>query len=239
MITAMILAGGTGSRVGLDKPKQFVEVLGKPIVAYTIEIYEKCEEVESIQVVCHKEWKEYLKEMVQLYNFTKVKWIVDGGETYQQSVMNGIDNLKKYISSDDMVMIHYGAAPFTSQQIINDAINVCKKYGNSVSCTPCYQLMGTKDNDNISTKWVDRDKYIQLACPQSFKFGYLLNIYERADKKNIIADTEPHTTSLMYALGDTIYQSYSDQTNIKITTREDLYMFEGFVLMKNNHNNER
>ena len=239
MIAAMILAGGTGSRVGLDRPKQFVEILGKPVIAYTIEIYEKCEEIDTIQVVCHKEWKEYLKEIVRLYNFTKVKWIVDGGETYQQSVMNGIDNLKNYISADDMVMIHYGAAPFTSQQIINDAIEVCRKHGNSVSCTPCYQLMGTKDDDKISTKWVDRDKYIQIACPQSFKFDYLLSEYERADEKNLIADTEPHTTSLMYALGDTIYQSYSDQTNIKITTKEDLYMFEGYVLMKNKHNNER
>ena len=239
MIAAMILAGGTGSRVGLDRPKQFVEILGKPAIAYTLEIYEKCEEIDTIQVVCHKEWKEYLKEIVRLYNFTKVKWIVDGGETYQQSVMNGIDNLKNYISADDMVMIHYGAAPFTSQQIINDAIEVCRKHGNSVSCTPCYQLMGTKDDDKISTKWVDRDKYIQIACPQSFKFDYLLSVYERADEKNLIADTEPHTTSLMYALGDTIYQSYSDQTNIKITTKEDLYMFEGYVLMKNKHNNER
>ena len=239
MIAAMILAGGTGSRVGLDRPKQFVEILGKPVIAYTIEIYEKCEEIDTIQVVCHKEWKEYLKEIVRLYNFTKVKWIVDGGETYQQSVMNGIDNLKNYISADDMVMIHYGAAPFTSQQIINDAIEVCRKHGNSVSCTPCYQLMGTKDDDKISTKWVDRDKYIQIACPQSFKFDYLLSVSERADEKNLIADTEPHTTSLMYALGDTIYQSYSDQTNIKITTKEDLYMFEGYVLMKNKHNNER
>ena len=239
MIAAMILAGGTGSRVGLDRPKQFVEILGKPVIAYTIEIYEKCEEIDTIQVVCHKEWKEYLKEIVRLYNFTKVKWIVDGGETYQQSVMNGIDNLKNYISADDMVMIHYGAAPFTSQQIINDAIEVCRKHGNSVSCTPCYQLMGTKDDDKISTKWVDRDKYIQIACPQSFKFDYLLSVYKRADEKNLIADTEPHTTSLMYALGDTIYQSYSDQTNIKITTKEDLYMFEGYVLMKNKHNNER
>lgn len=239
MIAAMILAGGTGSRVGLDRPKQFVEILGKPVIAYTIEIYEKCEEIDTIQVVCHKEWKEYLKEIVRLYNFTKVKWIVDGGETYQQSVMNGIDNLKNYISADDMVMIHYGAAPFTSQQIINDAIEVCRKHGNSVSCTPCYQLMGTKDDDKISTKWVDRDKYIQIDCPQSFKFDYLLSVYERADEKNLIADTEPHTTSLMYALGDTIYQSYSDQTNIKITTKEDLYMFEGYVLMKNKHNNER
>ena len=101
MIAAMILAGGTGSRVGLDRPKQFVEILGKPVIAYTIEIYEKCEEIDTIQVVCHKEWKEYLKEIVRLYNFTKVKWIVDGGETYQQSVMNGIDNLKNYISADD------------------------------------------------------------------------------------------------------------------------------------------
>ena len=239
MVTAIILAGGVGSRVGAGRPKQFVEVLGKPVLAYTIEIFQNNPQIDAIEVVCHKKWKEYLTGMIEQYGLSKVKWIADGGDTFQDSVMGGINNLKDKIKPDDYVMIQYGAAPFTSQQIINDAIEVCRKHGNSVSCTPCYQLMGTKDDDKISTKWVDRDKYIQIACPQSFKFDYLLSVYERADEKNLIADTEPHTTSLMYALGDTIYQSYSDQTNIKITTKEDLYMFEGYVLMKNKHNNER
>ena len=114
MITAMILAGGVGSRVGADRPKQFVEIFGKPVVVYTIEIFQKNSNIDAIEVVCHKEWKEYLINMIEQYNLDKVKWVTDGGETFQDSVMNGINNLKDKIKSDDYVLIQYGAAPFTS-----------------------------------------------------------------------------------------------------------------------------
>lgn len=80
--------------------------------------------------------------------------------------------------------------------------------------------------------WIDRDKYIQIACPYGFKFSYLLDIYKRAGEQGLLEKIEPHTTSLMYALGDTLYQAYGDQTNIKITTKEDLDLFEGYILMK-------
>lgn len=232
MIVALILAGGVGSRVGIDRPKQFVEILNKPILAYTAEIYQSHPEVDAIEIVCHKNWKIYLNEMIQKYCLSKVRWIADGGETFQKSVINGINNLRDKLTSDDIVMIHYGASPFTSEEIITDAIRVCRAHDMSVSCTPCYQLMGSNDDGNVSRTWVDREKYTQIACPQSFKYAYLLDIYRRAEEKNLIEKIEPHTTSLMYSLGDTLYQSYGDQTNIKITTKKDLELFEGYVLMK-------
>lgn len=232
MIIAIILAGGTGSRVGIDRPKQFVEILNKPVLAYTIEIFQNYSDVDAIEVVCHKSWKNYLNETIKKYNMTKVKWVVDGGNTFQDSVMNGIENLKNQISGNDYVLIQYGAAPFTSEKIVTDVIRVMKDKNSAVTATPCYQLLGSNDGYGISTTWVDRDKYIQIACPYGFKFFYLLDIYKRAKEKGLIDKIEPHTTSLMYALGDTIYQAYGDQTNIKITTKEDLDMFKGYVLMK-------
>lgn len=232
MITAMILAGGVGSRVGADRPKQFVEVLEKPILAYTIELFQNMQEVDSIAVVCHKEWISYLTEMIEKYHLSKVEWIVPGGETFQKSVLNGVRFLEKKLALEDMVLVHYGAAPFTSKRIIQDAIQVCKEHRMSVSCTPCYQLMGTNDEDRTSCKWVDRDQYIQIASPQCFQMSYIKEIYDRAEQKNIIDTTEPHVTSLMYALGEVIYQSYGDQTNIKITTKEDIFLFEGYAMAK-------
>lgn len=232
MITAIILAGGVGSRVGADRPKQFVEVLGKPVLAYTIEIFQNHPEVDAIEVVCHKSWKDYLNEMIEKYNLAKVKWVADGGETFQDSVMNGVNNLKDKISKEDYVLIQYGAAPFTSEKIVTDVIRVMKAKGSAVTATPCYQLLGTNDEDGTSKSWVDRDKHIQIACPYGFKFSYLLDIYRRAEEQSLIDQIEPHTTSLMYALGDVIYQAYGDQTNIKITTREDFDLFEGYVLMR-------
>ena len=232
MITTMILAGGVGSRVGAGRPKQFVEILGKPILVYTIEIFQNNPQIDAIEVVCHKKWKTYLEEMIQKYNLDKVKWIADGGETFQDSVMNGILYLKDRIDMDDYVLIQYGAAPFTSDKIVDDVIRVMKNKGSAVTATPCYQLLGSNDENATSKTWVNRDNYIQIACPYGFKFSYLLDVYKRAREQGLIEKIEPHTTSLMYALGDTLYQAYGDQTNIKITTKEDLRMFEGYVLMR-------
>ena len=232
MVTAIILAGGVGSRVGAGRPKQFIEVLGKPVLAYTIEIFQNNPQIDAIEVVRHKKWKEYLMGMIEQYGLSKVKWIADGGDTFQDSVMSGINNLKDTIKPDDYVMIQYGAAPFTSDKIVNDVIRVMKDKGSAITATPCYQLLGSNDENATSKTWVDRDKYIQIACPYGFRFDYLLNVYERAKKKGLIEKVEPHTTSLMYALGDRLYQAYGDQTNIKITTKEDLALFEGYVLLQ-------
>lgn len=229
---AIILAGGVGSRVGADRPKQFVEILGKPVLAYTIEAYQNHPEIDGIEVVCVKSHVDYLKEMVSKYNYNKVKWICLGGATFQDSVYNGVQNLDGEINGRDVVMIHYGAAPFTSEEIISDAIRVCHEKGNAVSATPCFQLMGSNDGNSMSRSWVDRDKYVQIACPQCFKFNYIQQLYEEAIDKNLLSKVEPHTTSLMYLMGRTLHLSYGDQSNVKITTKEDLDLFEGYVLMK-------
>ncbi len=232
MITAMILAGGIGSRVGADRPKQFVEVLNKPVLAYTIEIFQRNPQIEAIEIVCHKSWKNYLTEMIEKYRMAKVRWIADGGDTFQESVINGVNYLRDKIDEQDYVLIQYGSAPFTSDKIVNDVIRVMKEKESAVTATPCYQLMGSNDENGTSKNWVDRDKYIQVACPYGFRYAYLLDIYKRAAEEGLIKKIEPHTTSLMYALGDILYQAYGDQTNIKITTKEDLDMFEGYVLMQ-------
>lgn len=232
MIVALILAGGVGSRVGAGCPKQFVEVLEKPVLAYTTEIFQNNPQIDAIEIVCHSSWKDYLNNMIQRYQLTKVKWVVDGGKTFQDSVINGVNNLKDKISTEDHVLIQYGAAPFTSDKIVNDVIRVMKEKGSSVTATPCYQLLGSRDEECTSLNWVDRDKYIQIACPYGFKYSYLIDIYKRAEETGLIDSIEPHTTSLMYALGDTIYLAYGDQTNIKITTKEDLELFTGYAMMK-------
>lgn len=232
MITAIVLAGGVGSRVGAGRPKQFVEVLDKPVLAYTIEIFQRNPKIDAVEVVCHKSWKDYLTDMISKYDLDKVKWIADGGDTFQDSVMSGIEYLKDKLKLDDYVLIQYGAAPFTSDRIVDDVIRVMEEKGSAVTATPCYQLLGSNDENGTSKTWVNRDHYIQIACPYGFQFSYLLDVYKRAKEQGLIDKIEPHTTSLMYALGDILYQAYGDQTNIKITTKEDLELFEGYVLMR-------
>ncbi len=231
MVTAMILAGGVSARMGADRPKQFIEIFDKPVLAYTVEIFQRHPEIDAIEIVCHSDWKGYLDNMVQKYDLKKVKWVADGGNVFQQSVINGVNHLRDKLSDQDYILIQYGASPFTSEKIISDVIRVMKEKGNAITATPCYQLMGSNDG-SVSRSWVDRDACVQLACPFGFEYGSILDIYRRAEQEGILDKIEPHTTSLMYALGDPIYLAYGDQTNIKITTKEDLELFEGFVLRK-------
>ena len=238
MNIAVILAGGVGSRVGAGMPKQFVKILGKPVIVYTIEAFQKHEDIDAIEVVCVKSHIDYMKELVDTYGLSKVKWITEGGADFQGSVLNGINNLQDKCSEDDIVLVHFGASPFVEGDIIADAVRVCKIKGNAISTTPFYLLSGVKDDDEKTTKWIDRDTKACMNSPHAFRYGYIRDIYKRAVETGVIKEVEPHTTTLMYKMGETIYFSKGSQSNIKITTKEDLDLFEGYVLMKQRHAQE-
>ncbi len=227
----IILAGGVGSRVGRGMPKQFIEVLGKPVIAYTIDIYQRNPNIDFIEIVCLESHIDKLKSIVEKYGYTKVRWICPGGSDFQHSVINGVYNLKDDLQDDDIVLVHYAAAPFTSDYIIDDSIRVSKEKGNSVSATPCLLLLGKNENGESRT-WVDRDDVIQLNGPQGFKYGYVKQLYDEAISKDLLDKVEPHTTTLMFYMGRTIYFAKGDQTNLKITTEDDLTLFEGYVIAK-------
>ena len=231
MNIAIILAGGVGSRVGADRPKQFIEILGKPILVYTIEKFQKHPKIDAIEVVCIESHIDYLKDLITKYDLNKVRWIAQGGVDFQHSVINGVNNLKGKINDDDIVLVHYGASPFVDEEIITDAIRVCEKYGNSSPAISSPLLLGSND-DGKSLNWIDRDKVVIHNSPQCFKFSYVTQLYDEAIEKNLIDKVEPHTTTLMYLMNREIYLSKGNQTNIKITTKEDLDLFEGYVLMK-------
>lgn len=234
----IILAGGVGSRFGADRPKQFVEVLGKPIIVYTIEAFQNHPEIDAIEVVCVNSHIDYLKELVEKYNLTKVKWITEGGKEFQYSVINGINNLKGEIDDEDIVLIQYGASPFVNDDVVSDAIRVCKEKGNSSPGMSSLLLLGSNDGDK-STKWIDRDQVIILNTPQCFKFSYVTQLYEEAIEKDLIDKVPPHTAPLMYHMGREIYLSKSTQSNLKITNPEDLDIFEGYVRMKQARNENK
>lgn len=239
MNIAVILAGGVGSRLGASIPKQFIEVLGKPVLAYTLEAFEKHLEIDAILVVCVKPYINYIWEIKEKYGLTKLKWVTEGGSTFQYSVLNGIRFLEDKMNKNDIVLVHFGASPFITGDIISDAIRVCKKKGNAISTTDYYLLSGKKklkssvsDLDNYSEEYIDRDTIAIMNTPHAFRFGFIEDLYKQAVKTGLIDTVEPHTTTLMYAMRKKIYFSYGSQNNIKITRKEDLDLFEGYVLMK-------
>ncbi len=239
MNIAVILAGGVGSRVGASIPKQFIEVLGKPILAYTIEAFEQHPEIDAVLVVCVKPYMNYMWKIKERYGFNKLKWVTEGGATFQGSVLNGIRYLEDKIERGDIVLVHFGASPFITEDIITDAIRVCKEKGNAISTTDYYLLSGKKkttasvtDPDNFSEEYIERETIAIMNTPHAFRFGFIDDLYIEAVETGVIDTVEPHTTTLMYAMGKKIYFSYGSQNNIKITRKEDIDLFEGYVLMK-------
>lgn len=239
MNIAVILAGGVGSRVGANVPKQFVEVLDKPIIVYTIEVFESHPEIDAVEIVCIDSQMDYMKELVKKYNLTKVKWITKGGKDFQHSVINGIFNLENKINDEDIILVHWAASPFVSADIISDGIKVAKEKGNAISAQPCYLLYGSNDNGIKSTKWVDRDSIIEMGAPQSFRYKFIRELFKEAIAKNLIEKVEPHTTTLMYFMGKEIYFSKGSHTNIKITTKEDIEFFKAYISGIKNMQKER
>ena len=239
MNIALILAGGVGNRLGASIPKQFIEVLGKPVLAYTIEAFELHPEIDAVLVACVRPYIDYVWEMKEKYNLTKLKWVTEGGETFQASVLNGVRYLEGKVGREDIVLVHFGVSPFITGDIITDAIRVCKDKGNAISTTDYYVLCGKKkttssvaDPDNFSEEYVDRETIAVMNSPHAFRFGFIDDLYKEAVQTGVINTVEPHTTTLMYAMGKKIYFSHGSQNNIKITKKEDLDLFEGYVLMK-------
>lgn len=232
MNIAIILAGGTGTRVGADIPKQFINVLGKPILAYTLDNFQNDPEIGAIEIVCHKDWIEEVKQICGKYQITKLKWVTQGGGTFQESTLNGIFNLKGKISPDDIVVISFGVSPFTSSDIINDGIRIAGEHGNAISAEDSPLCTCIKDDEYGTTQNLIRETIKGFSNPWTFKYGELVEAYEEAIKRGILNDLEPHTTSVYLALGKRLWFSKSSGYNFKITLKEDLDKMEGLLLLK-------
>lgn len=231
MNIAVILAGGVGARVGADVPKQFIEVLGKPVICYTIEKFETHPEIDAIEIVCVEDYIDTLRSLIDKYDYHKAKYIVKGGVDFQHSVINGVYGLEDVASDEDILLIHWAASPFISHEEISDAICVCQEKGNSIASYPAYMLYGIKRGDGSSTvEGIDRDTFMVMNAPQCFKFAYAKQMYDEAIKKGLLEQVEPHTTTLMYKMGREIFFSKGNQNSIKITTKDDIDMFFGYLL---------
>lgn len=231
MNIAIIIAGGVGNRLGASVPKQFVEVLGKPVIVYTLEQFQNHPDIDAIELVCVDGYQEYLKGLVDKNGITKVIKIVKGGSEYERSIMNGVAGLEGIAKPDDIVMIHWSASPFVSEEIITDNIRVCREKGNAISASYSYLLYGTNDGD-CAKRAINRETFMTLSAPQSFLYKVIVDLYRQVEEKRMFEWCEAHTTAFMTELGIPIFFSKGSHTNIKITTKEDLDLFRGYLLNK-------
>ena len=230
MNIVIIIAGGVGNRLGASVPKQFVEVLGKPVIAYTLEHFQSHPEIDAIELVCVDGYQDHLKSIADKYEISKVIKIVKGGSEYERSIMNGVAGLDGIAKPDDIIMIHWSASPFINEEMISDNIRVCKEKGNAITASYSYLLYGSNDGD-CSMKAINRESFMTLSAPQSFLYKNIVDLYRQVEEKNLFETIdERHTTVFMAELGIPLYFSKGSHTNIKITTKEDMDLFRGYLL---------
>lgn len=225
---AIILAGGSGTRLGSEIPKQFIEVCGRPIILHTINCFEKHPAIDSIVVVCKSDYYNNLESLLVENSLSKVEKIVPGGKTFLESVINGVEGLSSIAHADDNILIHYGASPFVDSDIIDDAIRVCNNNGNACPAMPLIPLSGGSDLPDSTNRKLLRDNVICFNSPQAIKYLALIELLKRGKEAKILESIDPHTTSLMLELGERIYFSMDKSTNIKITTKDDIRLFEAW-----------
>ena len=224
MISAIILAGGKGKRMGAPVSKQFIEIKGKPIIYYTIKKFSENKKIDNIVVVLSKDEVGYFKEnILEKYNL-KVDNIVIGGTERQDSVYNGLKSLED--TNTDIVLIHDGARPFISDRIIDDGIKFTQVYG---ACAPGVMPKDTikiKNESNFSVSTPERGSLVAIQTPQVFKFNEILECHEKIKINNIVVTDD---TMVAEKFGYSVYLYDGEYTNIKVTTPEDLILGEKLI----------
>ena len=232
MNVAIIIAGGVGRRMGLDIPKQFVHIYGKPVIIYTLEGFQRHPEIDAIEVVCLSGWEETLREYTRQYGISKLKWIVTGGATGQESIRNGVYNLEGELQDDDIAIIHDGIRPMVDSSVLSDILRVCRLHGNGVTSTP-YNDQTFRIQDAFSPReYIPRETLRKVATPQAYRYGLLLRAYRRAFAEGIGIHGSAYTNTMMVDLGETLYLAAGSDKNIKLTCKDDLELFKAFLRME-------
>lgn len=230
MNIAMIIAGGSGQRMSQDIPKQFINVYDKPVIVYTLEAFQKHPNIDYIEVVCLEGWKEILKAYAKQFNITKLRWIASGGKNGQESIRNGINELKGECKDDDLVLVHDAIRPMVSQEIISECISKSQIYGSAVTVIPCAEAMLRTKDGKKSSESIPRDELIRTQTPQAFSLKKMLWAHEQAEKRGITNSIA--TVTLMIELGEEIHFSAGSEKNIKLTTVEDIEIFKALLNSK-------
>ena len=172
---ALIIAGGSGNRMGQDIPKQFIHIDGAPVIIHTMKAFEQHPDIDGIAVVCLHGWDTVLQSYAHQFNISKLRWIFPGGKTGMESIHNGIYGLKEAGCDDeDLVLIHDAVRPLLSQEIISSNIAICKAYGYAITGIQCREAILKSEDGFTTTTSIPRDTLIRTQTPQTFKVGRTL-----------------------------------------------------------------
>lgn len=229
MNVAIIIAAGSGQRMGQDIPKQFINVYDKPVLIYTLEGFQKHPQIDAIEVVCLDGWQDIVWAYAKQFNIDKLKWIVPGGSTGQESIRNGVYHLEGICDDDDITIIHDGIRPLVDETVLSDVIVKCQMYGNAVTSMPYNEQIFIIDDEISTVKYIPRETLRRVATPQAYKYGKLLGAYRTAFEKGIGIHGSSYTNTMMVELGERLYFAAGSDKNIKLTTKDDLELFKAYL----------
>lgn len=226
MNIALVLAAGSGTRMNANQPKQFIVVNGKPLFIYSVEKFQNNQNVDAIVIATNKENITKVEELVKGYN--KVKSVIAGGKTRQQSVYNGIQEIAKLITSEkDLILIHDSARPLVSDAIIDENIALGKRYGAVDTVVQASDTIINSKNKETINETLNRSELYQAQTPQTFEYGIIRKAHKRA-----LLDNIPNVTDdckLVMNFGVEVHLAKGDKFNFKVTTPEDLELFKALL----------
>ena len=231
MNIAVIIAGGSGNRMGQDIPKQFINVYDKPVLIYTLEGFQKHPMVDAVEVVCIEGWESVVQAYANQFGITKLKWIVKGGASAQESIRNGVYNLEGKVNNDDVIIIHDGIRPMIDDSVLTDVIEKAQQYGNAVTSLPYNEqiFVVSKNDENTTTQFIPRETLRRVSTPQAYRFDLLDAKYHEAFEKEIGIYGSHYTNTMMVELGVRLHFAKGSDKNIKLTTKDDLELFKGYL----------
>lgn len=227
MYIALLTAAGRGTRMHTEIPKQFLHVRNKPVILYTMEAFQKHPQIDAMIVVTLGTWQEMIRAYARQYGITKLRWVVEGGKSGQESIKKGLETLEKECRPEDIIMVHDGNRPLISDEIISDSIATFHSYGSAVAAMPCIEAVYRSGDGERSHVSLDRSELYRTQTPHTYTLGKLLWAHKEAEKRRIWNTTA--TCTLMTLLGEEIYFSRGSEKNLKLTTSEDVDIFEALL----------
>ena len=234
MNIAIIFAGGSGRRMGAGMPKQFLEINGKPIIIHTLDNFQNSPLIDKIYISCKKEYIRKLQNMLEYYRITKAAGVVEGGETGQDSIYNGLVCALKDNPEDSIVLIHDGVRPLISEEVIEENIESVEKYGTAVTCTPFFETPVISVSGEIVEDMPVRNYMFTAQAPQSFRLGELVKAHEEVRKTNPGYENIADSCYLYRSLGKEVHIVEGNRGNIKVTTPEDFYLLRALLQYREN-----
>lgn len=232
MTIAIVIAGGSGRRMGLEIPKQFVLVDGKPVLAYTLEGFQRHNGIDAILVVCIDGWEDEVRSEAERFGIGKLRRIVPGGATAQESIRNGVFALEGICAPDDIVVIHDGIRPLVDDFVLSDVIRVCHERGAAVTAMPYNEQIFVAADEHSTTRYIPRETLRRVATPQAYRFDLIDGAYHEAFEKKIGIYGSSYANTMMVELGHRLWFAAGSDKNIKLTTPEDLELFKGYLARK-------